>query len=356
MKTMGECRQRQRTTRLRAGKGSHDAKMIKFYSGRTLAMLVIVFIVTSENIASSSAWTIPKILGRLRRIMSPSTPQLPTEEDIEFLSFFNKRVEQETIDWVQSRVIRLNLCPFADRPLNKDKRLTTHLVRGDNPNVIADNVLDVMLQVMNDITENPNIKEGRTALVVTPDFTPDDFEPFLMMVQFLEQVVMTEYQLHGHIQLVPFHPLFKYDYVGDYGSADTGVSTTNTNNGDDDPIEASTNRSPYPMFHVLLEDDVSKATSIALRGDPGKVWRRNALLLRLLEEKLGRTNALKYLMGNNYSTGADEEKDDDGSNAITLMNGQEIHQLLKQTKIDFEKQEAELSDNEKPKTKGGWSR
>ena len=136
---------------------------------------------------------------------------------------------------------------------------------------------------------------------------------------------------------------------------DTATATnTNTNDDDDDddtvlPIEVITNRSPYPMFHILLEDDVNRATSMQLQGDPGKVWRRNAILLQLIEKQLGRKNTLEYLIGNNCtSTGGTCSGMENNARSL-LMKPKEITEILKQTKIEFDKQESQLRDDEKQK-------
>lgn len=43
----------------------------------------------------------------------------------------------------------------------------------------------------------------------------------------------------------------------------------------------------YPTFHLIREEEVSKAVD-SIGGDSGKVWKRNVRFLRNLEEKCGR--------------------------------------------------------------------
>ena len=176
-------------------------------------------------------------------------------------------VESQTIKWIREVVIGLNLCPFAALPLSSNK-LSVEIVRGNDAEAIAAAVLlELILR-----TDQPG-----TTVVVAPECHPDDFTTYLEVVSFIEDTLMVEHELHGKVQLAPFHPLFEFG-----GSGADGVDNY-------------TNRSPYPMFHVLREDEVGAAVD-KLNGDAGVVWQRNIKLLRLMEEKLGR-EGLKDVMG-----------------------------------------------------------
>ena len=88
---------------------------------------------------------------------------------------------------------------------------------------------------------------------------------------------MENLNLHGIVQLAPFHPQFVFE-----GSAPDG-------------IDNYTNRSPYPMFHILREDEVSRAVD-KLDGDAGKVWRRNIDLLEMMVDRFGKEVAVRAMM------------------------------------------------------------
>ena len=137
---------------------------------------------------------------------------------------------------------------------------------------------------------------------------------------------MVYHELDGHVQIAAFHPNFAFD-----GSAD-------------DNVDVYTNRSPYPMFHVLREDEVGEAVK-KLGGDPGKVWRRNKRLLEILEEKIGRSKVVQVLFGRGKIK-TDGEDDTDASSAID--------QALKQTKDEME--EADRDGKTKEVIRGGWLR
>jgi hypothetical protein len=80
--------------------------------------------------------------------------------------------------------------------------------------------------------------------------------------------------LRGVIQLASFHPGYQF----------AGTAP--------DAVENYTNRSPYPMLHLLREASVSAATSGA-RHPAGAIPRRNVEVLRGLgrDKVLGRLRA-----------------------------------------------------------------
>eukprot|EP00559_Dactyliosolen_fragilissimus_P009744 CAMPEP_0184873442 /NCGR_PEP_ID=MMETSP0580-20130426/41846_1 /TAXON_ID=1118495 /ORGANISM="Dactyliosolen fragilissimus" /LENGTH=193 /DNA_ID=CAMNT_0027376349 /DNA_START=478 /DNA_END=1059 /DNA_ORIENTATION=+ len=163
------------------------------------------------------------------------------------------------MNWIKKVVIGLNLCPFADKPMQQSK-IRTSVERGDNVEKIIASVLISSLEVENQI--------GTTGVVICPDLYVDNFLKYLDVVAELEEV-LTEYDLDGHVQIAPFHPLFQFQ-----GSEKDGV-------------ENLTNRSPYPMFHILRENDVSIAVD-KIGGNASKIWKRNVKLLEVLEEEIGR--------------------------------------------------------------------
>ena len=80
---------------------------------------------------------------------------------------------------------------------------------------------------------------------------------------------LTSCGLEGVVQLATFHPAYQF--------ADRGP----------DDVENSTNRSPWPLFHLLRERDVTSA----LQSQPGvpdatadRICRRNEETMRRLGE------------------------------------------------------------------------
>ena len=172
-------------------------------------------------------------------------------------------------------MVGLNLCPFAF-PSLKNHQVELVVVRGTDENEIAQVVVDHMLK-------QKYSASGGNSIVVAPDYFPDDFDGYLNMVQYLEMAPMKELELDDYVQIAPFHPNFVFNF-------------------DDSPqkIDNYVNRSPYPMFHILKQTDVDNAVETKCGGDPGKVWRRNAKLLRKFESVLGNPGAVDFLL--NFST------------------------------------------------------
>jgi hypothetical protein len=104
--------------------------------------------------------------------------------------------------------------------------------------------------------------------VIAPECHPNDFAMYLSFVSALDNDFMDEYDLHGHVQVAPFHPLFEFSGSGKDG------------------IDNYTNRAPYPIFHVLRESEVESAVD-KLGGDASQVWKRNVELLEDMQDTLG---------------------------------------------------------------------
>lgn len=186
----------------------------------------------------------------------------------------NAHMEEVTRAWVKRVVVGLNLCPFAAKPLN-DEQLYISVVRGDNLEELLRQILaQSLILVGDDNDEDAEEPLPGTALLVCPDLVPHDFDEYLNVLTMVVDGLLEDYGLVGKVQVVPFHPQFVFA-DGD-GFADGGDSSSSK-------MEYWTNRSPYPMFHILKEDDVSHAIEL-VKGDTDKIWQRNVHLLQRMEE------------------------------------------------------------------------
>jgi hypothetical protein len=81
---------------------------------------------------------------------------------------------------------------------------------------------------------------------------------------FLEvcEAAVAELELEGELQVASFHPQYQFE----------GTRF--------EDIENCTNRSPYPILHLLREASVERA--IAAVGDSEQIYRRNIRTLRNL--------------------------------------------------------------------------
>lgn len=100
--------------------------------------------------------------------------------------------------------------------------------------------------------------------------------------------VLEDNDLEEDIQIAPFHPLFEFE-------------------GSEGKIDNLTNRSPYPIFHILRNEEVTVAVD-ALDGDSRKVWKRNVQLFEDLEEELGREETTNVVIGDDEPDAATREK------------------------------------------------
>lgn len=222
--------------------------------------------------------------------------QRSPKEDEEILS--------QTLDWLQGSVIGLNLCPFAEKPFQQ-KKMNIEVLQGSDQ-------VEILSLVLGECLKRKD--EPGTSLMVCPELFPSNFRAFLEVYNMLENGVLLDNDLDGYIQVAPFHPLFEFE-----GSSPQA-------------IDNYTNRSPYPIFHVLREVEVDTAVK-ALDGDASKVWKRNVELLETLEAKLGREKTEQVLL-----TGKEEEEDDNDGNNTTSDKIAKILQWFKKgrgTDIDI---------------------
>jgi len=197
------------------------------------------------------------------------------DEDEEIADAYNYQpsndvIKSQSMDWIKKVVIGYNLCPFADRPL-KENKLKVSVVRGNDGQQVAG-------AVVYELIARSDESQSGTTIVIAPEFHPDDFEQYMSLVQLIEDDVMEKHDLHGLVQLASFHP--EYEFAGSGAEG----------------IDNYTNRSPYPMFHILREDEVEGAVE-KLGGDASKVWSRNVKLLETMDERLGREGAKKAMRG-----------------------------------------------------------
>jgi len=165
--------------------------------------------------------------------------------------------------WVEDMVVGLNLCPFAKRELLADRvRFFVSTAKTEEQLLID---LHSELNLLND-------DDGiETTLLIHPAVLLDfsDYNQFLDYAEGL----LVELGLDGVYQIASFHP--------DYQFADTET----------DDVENYTNRSPYPMLHLIREQSLERA--VANHPNPEQIPERNVALLR----ELGREKILALFDG-----------------------------------------------------------
>jgi hypothetical protein len=156
--------------------------------------------------------------------------------------------------WIESMVIGLNLCPFAQR-----------VYRGDLIRYVVSEACDEMtlleeLQQELHTLQSTSMNSIETTLLIHPQVLRDflDFNDFLHEADAL----LKRLDLEGVVQIASFHP--EYQFAG-------------TQPHD---VENYTNRAPFPILHLLREESITQVArdSEELLAIP----RRNVATLRRL--------------------------------------------------------------------------
>ncbi|MDZ7791544.1 MAG: DUF1415 domain-containing protein [Xanthomonadales bacterium] len=166
----------------------------------------------------------------------------------------NQLAIDATHRWLERVVIGLNLCPFAGSPWRQG-RVRFEVSEAVTQQQLAEDLADELLALQ---ASDP--AERETTLLIHPQVLGDflDYNDFLDVADRL----LTDLELDGTLQVASFHP--------DYQFADSKP---------DDPANC-TNRSPYPMLHLLREASIEAAT--ANLADPEAIFERNIKTLRTL--------------------------------------------------------------------------
>jgi hypothetical protein len=159
--------------------------------------------------------------------------------------------------WLEKVVIGLNLCPFAREPFNARRIRFRESAARDEQTLLA--------HLAEELTRlrDADPKELETTLLIHPHVLGD----FLAYNDFLDLAdqALVELELDGVIQIASFHPAYRFE----------GTEPDDVTNG--------TNRSPYPMLHLLREDSVARA--VESYPDADKIPERNMETMRKLGEK-----------------------------------------------------------------------
>ncbi len=139
----------------------------------------------------------------------------------------------KTKAWIEQFVMRYHLCPFATKPFRED-RIRYVVFDGQD----AKTLLALILAEVRQLQTKP-AAELETTLIIHPHFGLT-FESYLDLIGDLDDM-FEELELMESVQLASFHP--------DYQFAGTEYEAP----------ENFTNRSPFPMIHLLRVDSVSDA-------------------------------------------------------------------------------------------------
>ncbi len=156
----------------------------------------------------------------------------------------------QTKQWLTDVVIGCNFCPFALPVVKQD---AVHYRVSETTETAA--ALEAMLEELKRLDQSEDIA---TTVVIFPEGFKR-FDLYLKLVEWAEALIEQE-GYEGIYQVASFHPL--YCFAG----ADL-----------EDPANY-TNRSPYPMLHLLREESIEAALDSF--PDPDSIPERNIQFAR----------------------------------------------------------------------------
>ncbi|MEB0140523.1 MULTISPECIES: DUF1415 domain-containing protein [unclassified Undibacterium] len=170
------------------------------------------------------------------------------------ISVTPETVIAHTEEWLEKAVIGLNLCPFA-KAVHVKKQIRYVVSQADTPQALLEE-----LQTELELLAETSAEKIDTTLLIHPRMLNDflDFNDFMEVAEGL----LEELELDGTLQIANFHPQFQFE-----GSAA-------------DDIENFSNRSPYPILHLLREESIDRA--VEAFPDAGMIYEKNIEELQIL--------------------------------------------------------------------------
>lgn len=137
----------------------------------------------------------------------------------------------ETKKWLETVVIAHNICPFSKRVFDEGQ-IHFQVENSTDVAICLENFIDECVR----LDENNSIE---TTLIIYPN-SFGDFEAYLDFLDVAQALLEAE-DYEGVYQLASFHPKYCFEGLTENDAANY------------------TNRSPYPMLHLIREDSLEKA-------------------------------------------------------------------------------------------------
>ena len=184
-----------------------------------------------------------------------SPPPAPTDE----------AVLGATLAWLERAVIGLSLCPFA-KAVHVKGQIRHYVSPARRPGEV---LVELRRELAAFAQAEPEVVD--TELMILPHV----FAEFLEYNTFLERAdaELERLGLAGEIQIASFHPDYRF---GDL---------------EPDDVANASNRSPYPILHLLREASVTRAVSAF--PEASQIFSKNIATLR----ELGHAGLQRVLAG-----------------------------------------------------------
>jgi hypothetical protein len=142
-----------------------------------------------------------------------------------------EQVVDTTRRWLEDVVIDLNLCPFAKRELVRER--VRFSVTGATS---EDDLIAALHGELQFLLDHPEVE---TTLLIHPGVL-QDFGPYNVFLAVADEL-LAYLELDGVVQIASFHPAYQFEGT------------------EPDAAENYTNRSPWPMLHLLREASLDTA-------------------------------------------------------------------------------------------------
>lgn len=152
---------------------------------------------------------------------------------------------EATLTWVDEIVIKHNFCPFAQY-VRQPNRIRCEVLPGDTGAILE--------TLYDELTHLDEQETTATTLLVLTHPTLNDFEQYLDVLAIAERMIQ-DWGYAGTYQLASFHPHYIFD------------------GHTDEDAENFTNRSPYPLLHLIREHDISRY--MKNEDDAEKIYNHN---------------------------------------------------------------------------------
>ncbi len=172
----------------------------------------------------------------------------------------NQDIIQQTQCWVREFIIGHNICPFAKQALETDS-IHYEVFEGSDITESLQRLL-LLCAIM-----DKDSKVETSLFIYASDLT--DFFQYLDVLDVANNLLI-EQGYEGIYQIASFHPDYCFEGM------------------DVDDASNFTNRSPYPMFHLIREQSLEKA--LETFPNPEQIPERNISHCR----QLGTEELLKY--------------------------------------------------------------
>lgn len=142
-------------------------------------------------------------------------------------------VEAEVFSWIERVVVGLNLCPFSAKPF-RNKLIRVQVFEGSDHESLLNFLHNELLLIA-----DAELTVVETAVLAIPNMLLQfhEYNDFLDVADAL----LDKFSWSGEFQIASFHP--EYQFAGTAANA----------------AENLTNRSPYPLLHIIREAELEKA-------------------------------------------------------------------------------------------------